>query len=92
MLLWKLSIILVFSVVEYVKCGEVNFFNSIYIRWENQGNQTRFWLNAYIPGLFANETANLWIGVGINDIDEMVLDIIPLSISLNCCIKLNNIN
>ena len=81
MLLWNLGILLVyFSVVEYVKCGEANFFNSIYIRWENQGNQTRFWLNANIQTLFANETANLWIGVGINDIDEMVLDIISLFI------------
>ena len=68
----SLTLILIISLNELVKCGEVNLLNSINIKWQNQGNRTQFWLTANLPTSVVNDTSNAWIGVGINDDDEMV--------------------
>lgn len=73
--MWKLSIILVlFSMNEYIKCGEVTLLDSISLKWELQGTVTKFWITAKLPASIANETSGAWISVGINDVNEMVID------------------
>lgn len=72
--MWKLSVIIaVFSLIEYVKCGEKNFQNVVYIKWQNLGNQTQFWLTADLPASTISDVTNAWISVGINDIHGMVI-------------------
>lgn len=72
--MWKLSVIIaVFSFIEFVKCGEKSFQNMVYIKWQNLGNQTQFWLTADLPASTISDVTNAWISVGINDIHGMVM-------------------
>lgn len=74
MKMFKLGLIFLIAVISFEKfnCGEVNLLNAFNVRWQNEGEQTAFWVTANLPTSVVNDTGKAWIGVGINDVDEMV--------------------